>query len=215
MRMLGKAVLALGVAALLAGPAQAQGFRGGFGMGGNLGFLATNKGVQKELKVSDDQAQKIQQWSEEFRDKMREKMEAIPQDERREKMPALMREMGEQSRKDLKGILKDDQMTRLEQIALQQRGPEAAVNDPKVAEKLKITDDQKNKIQSIQEDARGQMPSRDDFQNDRDAAMKKMADVRKQSREKVMNLLSSEQKDTWKEMTGAPFEVRFERPGGQ
>jgi len=214
MRMLGKAVLALGVAALLAGPAQAQGFRGGFG-GGSLSFLATNKGVQKELKVSDDQAQKIQQWSQEFGEKMREKFQEIPQEERREKMPALMREMNEQAQKDLKGILKDDQMTRLEQIALQQRGPEAAMNDPKLAEKLKLTDDQKSKIRTILEDSRAQMPSRDDFQNDREAAMKKMADVRKESREKVMNVLTSEQKETWKEMTGAPFEVRFERPGGQ
>ncbi len=54
-----KLALVLGVAALAAGPALAQGRgRGGFGPP-SLGQLAGNKSVQDELKIDKDQADKI------------------------------------------------------------------------------------------------------------------------------------------------------------
>jgi Spy/CpxP family protein refolding chaperone len=212
-RTLGKLALALGVAAILAAPARAQ--QRGFGMGGGMGVnLLGNQGVQKELKLSDDQVQKVTKIVENTRTKMREKFEDIPQDERREKMPAIMKELNDSARKELKDVLKADQLARLDQISLQQRGY-TALMDSEVADKLKLTGDQKTKIKEMNDEAGSQI--REIFQNagdDRQAAMQKIQTLRKETNEKVMNVLSADQKSTWKEMTGTPFEVRFERRPG-
>ena len=40
--------------------------------------------------------------------------------------------------------------------------------------------------------------------------MQKIAALRKESVQKVVDVLSADQKKTWKEMTGEPFEVKFE-----
>ena len=40
--------------------------------------------------------------------------------------------------------------------------------------------------------------------------MKKMAELRKETLEKAAAKLNDEQQKTWKELIGAPFEVKFE-----
>ena len=59
MRSLFRTLVGLGLVAMLAGPAAAQQGRGfGRGGGGNLATLAANTGVQKELKLDDQQVEK-------------------------------------------------------------------------------------------------------------------------------------------------------------
>ena len=46
--------------------------------------------------------------------------------------------------------------------------------------------------------------------------MKKMAAMRKETLDKVQAVLTADQKKSWKDMTGDPFEVQFQRRrGGQ
>ena len=49
-----------------------------------------------------------------------------------------------------------------------------------------------------------------EFQDDREAAMKKMGELRKRTLAKIEGKLNDEQKKTWKELLGAPFEIKFE-----
>src|SRR5271157_4008098 len=77
MRTLSKTIVALGLAALMAGPALAQqgrggGGRGGFGGGGGIGMLLSNASVQQELKLDATQIEKAK----EVADKAREKFTA-------------------------------------------------------------------------------------------------------------------------------------------
>jgi hypothetical protein len=44
--------------------------------------------------------------------------------------------------------------------------------------------------------------------------MTKMAALRKETMDKVTSVLTEDQKKTWKEMTGQPFEIKFEAPQG-
>src|SRR5947209_3407907 len=67
--------LSLVAVALLAGPVRAQGLAGPFGGGG--WFLLTNKGVQEELKVSDEQAKKIESLLKDASAKAREQGQAV------------------------------------------------------------------------------------------------------------------------------------------
>jgi len=213
MRTLGTTVLALGAAVMLAGPAQAQGFRGGmFGGGGYM--LLSNKGVQQELKLTDAQAEKVTRVVEEAFAKAREKAQDLPDDERREKGRAIFQAANDEVKAAVKDVLKPEQVSRLDQIALQQQGI-MAFADPKVQGRLGLNDDQKSKLREISDDADRKMTDlRGGFANDREGTMEKMRAARKESLDKALGVLTDSQKSTWKEMTGEPFEVRFERRPG-
>jgi Spy/CpxP family protein refolding chaperone len=225
-------MLVLGMSLLLAGPALAQRGqgRGGFGGGfGGPGFLLQNPSVQKELKLSDDQIKKITDANQSVRDKYKDEFEAVAKlegDERREKGQELRKKMTDETNKTLAEILKPEQNKRLKEITLQQEGARA-FNDPEVQKALNLTDDQKEKIKTINEDAAKEMGEL--FPRGRRGAggggappdpsafkerMTKMAAMRKETLDKVTSVLTDDQKKTWKDMTGAPFEVKFEFPPG-
>jgi hypothetical protein len=229
MRTFGKMVLACGMVALLVAPAQAQrpgggrgqGFGGGPGAGGPM--LLTNKSVQQELKVDAAQAEKINSFAQGLIEKQagqREKLQDLSQDERRAKMQELGQALSADMRKGLPDVLKAEQIKRFEQIQLQQMGVLGAPAMPRVQEALNLTDEQKSKLRTIQQEQREAMTEL--FQGgggggDRAAAMQKMTDLRKKGNDKAMALLTDSQKSAWSELTGAPFEVRMEPgqgPGG-
>jgi Spy/CpxP family protein refolding chaperone len=231
---LGGIVLILGLAALLGGPAQAQKEgsvapkeRGSFpptqrgrglGMGGGGLGLLTNRSVQEELKLSDEQAEKVRQVASEVREKHQddiEKLQDLQGPERREKAQVVMRAVAEESRKALDGVLTPEQAKRLRQITLQVRGTEA-FSDPTVQERLNLTDDQKEKLSNIGEDARKEM--REIFESageDRAEAGQKLRDLRQESLKKVTAVLTVDQKETWKELTGDPFQIRIQQPDNE
>jgi Spy/CpxP family protein refolding chaperone len=209
MRMFGKLALAVGLTALLSTPAWAQG-RGGFGGPGAGGaMLLVNKGVQEELKVTEDQASKLETLSQATRDKMREAMQDVPQEERFQKMAEIGPKIQADVDKGLAEILKPEQVKRFHQIQIQAASYNA-FSQPKVAEKLKLTDSQKAKIKEISDYARA---ARGEIfqsaQDDREGAMKKMQELNKTTFEKVTVLLTPEQKTEWKDLIGAPYEVKF------
>ena len=51
---------------------------------------------------------------------------------------------------------------------------------------------------------------RQEIQDDREAAMKKMTELSKETLDKAEAKLNDEQQKTWKELLGAPFEVKYE-----
>jgi hypothetical protein len=211
MRYLFRTLLGLGLVALLAGPAAAQGR--GFGrMGGNLAFLLSNESVQKELKLDDKQVDKAKELAEKTREEMQEKFQGLQdlsQDERRAKIMEIGREMNASILKAAGEFLKPEQITRLKQISYQQRGA-MAFNDPEVQKKLNLTDSQKSQIQGLIQESFAQMPSREEFQDDREAAMKKAREVSKTTLTKAEAKLNDEQQKTWKELLGVAFEVKYE-----
>lgn len=208
-RSLGKMVVTFGALALLASPAWAQG-RGGFGMGGGAGILRAPN-VQKELKLSDEQIGKVDDTLRETMQKHQDDFAALrdlSQEERPAKMAELNKTISSEVKKSLS--LSDAQSKRFDQISLQARGLQA-FNDPSVASKLKLTDDQKSKIREIQESSRGQFQgfNKDASEEERAEARKKMAATQKENWTKAQALLTADQKDTWKELTGDPVEINY------
>jgi len=208
-----RTVVGLGLVALIAGPAAAQGQgRGGFGRGGgSLAGLLGNASVQKELKLDDQQTEKAKELAEKVQGEMREKMQGLQdlsQEERQTKMQEINREVNASTLKTAGEFLKPEQITRLHQISYQQRGLQA-FSDPEVAKKLNLTDAQKAEIQAIGSEAREKMPSREDRQSDPQAAMKKSREINKEALSKVESKLNDEQQKTWKELLGAPFEIQY------
>jgi hypothetical protein len=119
----------------------------------------------------------------------------------------------EAAQKALEGALSADQIKRLKQIQLQQRGLEA-FRDAEVEKALKLSDEQKEKLKTIAEEVRKEMGGlfqRGQGGNPREA-FQKMQEMRTKAREKADAVLTDEQKKAWKELTGAPFEAG-RRPG--
>jgi Icc-related predicted phosphoesterase len=193
-------------------PATAQPPRGGGGMMRNPAMLLQQESVRKELKLSDEQTKKVEEFGASMREKMQEAFN-LEGEERTAKMQEIMKE----AEKTVSGILNADQSKRLKQVGYQIAGP-GAFNMPDVVSALKITDDQKKQIQEINQDLNAQR--RELFQGgppDEDT-MKKMQAMTKEATEKAVKVLTEDQQKQWKEMTGEPFkgEIRFgPRRGGQ
>jgi hypothetical protein len=214
MRTLCTSLLGLGLVALIAGPAAAQGQRGFGARMGSYGGLLANESVQKELKLDDKQLDKAKELSEKLGEKqrdMREALQGLEGDERLAKQRELTREINAMAMKEMGEFLKPEQVTRLKQISYQQRGAQA-FDDDEVSQKLNLTDAQKNDIREIQRESMTEMRGLfQEFQNDREAAMKKMNELRQQTLAKVEGKLNDEQRKTYKELLGAPFEIKYEQ----
>jgi Spy/CpxP family protein refolding chaperone len=232
MRRLGKGLLVLGLVVVLASPVLAQGRRGGRGFG-NPGGLLTNKSVQTELKLTDEQVKKIDALVKEVTDKHKDardeanKIEDMM--ERFQKLGEIMREEMAEVQKGTASVLTPEQEKRYKQISLQQRfnagggfggrggrggGGIAVFNDPEIAKALKLTDEQKEKIKTLAEDFGNDI--RDVFQNAQgEERQTKMRELRKDYQDKVEALLTPDQKNEWKEMLGKPFTVQYPDRGGR
>ena len=203
------AVVAL-VLMMVQGVAKAQGFFGF--MRGNPIMLLSQESVQKELKLTDEQKTKINDLRQSSREKMQEIFQA-DQGERQAKMQALNAE----TRKSLEGILNPEQGKRLLEIVYQQRGAMAFV-DPEVVKALSLSEEQQGKVKSINEEMQAGM--RDLFtpgQAPDDDTRKKMDDLRKSTGDKLVALLTPEQKTKWTQLQGEPFkgEIRVGPPRQQ
>jgi len=118
--------------------------------------------------------------------------------------------------KALSEVLNPTQLTRFKQIELQQRGA-AALGEPKVADQLKLSDDQRNNIKTILEDSRKEMTelfSQGGAGGDFKARGEKMQNFRKETQTKVMGVLTSDQKKEWRQLTGDPFTIEQPMFGG-
>ena len=135
----------------------------------------------------------------------------LPQEERVKKQRELTRAMNDSAKKAL--ALNPEQSRRFDQIGLQQRSIEV-FGDPEVQAKLMLTQDQFAKIGEINAEANDRFKDiANSVGTDREAAMKKIRQLQKDLMAKALDILTDEQKASWKELSGEPFEVRFERPG--
>ncbi len=217
MRTLSKTIVALGLVALMAGPALAQQGRGGgrgFG-GGGIGMLLGNASVQQELKLDATQIEKAKALNTKLREKVTAATQGLEGQERFTKMREMSTELNTEANTAAKEFLKPEQMKRLHQIHHQVQGVQAFA-DEHVQTHLKLTDSQKSDIHSIVEASNTEMRSiGQGFQSDPEGTRAKMTEHRKETISKIEAKLTDEQKTTYKEMLGAPFEIKFEpRPGG-
>jgi hypothetical protein len=224
-RRMATMVLTLGVAALLAIPAFAQqpkhqGHGSRMPMGGGAGLIA-NKDVQKELTLTDEQTAKAEAVARVVREKHHgdfAKLDDLDALERFEKTAELVRTMTGETNKALADVLKPEQLKRYRQIQLLHLGL-MAFTEPDVRSKLKLTDAQVGRIGRINADSQSQRRAlAQGAGGNRGDMQKKAATIGKEGMDKALAVLSADQKQAWKDMTGEPFEVRsqgfpvFRRP---
>jgi ribosome recycling factor len=210
MRCLMTVCLALG---LLAVPALAQPPRGGFGQMG-IGQLLMNKSVQEELKLDKESIEKITAAIGKVREDMKDDLAKLrEQDTPREERQAINKKLTEATTKAVADLVKPEQMTRVKQIQLQVQGLNA-FNNPEVQKAVNLTDDQKEDIKKVNDEA-GQKVRElfQDAQGDQDKIREmrtKITAMTKENMEKVTKSLKPEQQKALKELLGAPFELKIE-----
>jgi Spy/CpxP family protein refolding chaperone len=191
---------------------QGQGRRGtGGGMGGGMmmgGMLLQNEKVQKELDLTAEQKEKLQEVNKENRDAFGS-LRDLSQEERMTKM----REMGEKAQKKVEGILLPNQVKRLKEIQLQAQGTMALAN-PDVAKELGLTDDQKEKIKTINQESRGNRPQFTPGQRPSQEERDKMQKAREETNKKIMDVLTADQKSKLETMKGEKFDTAGLMGGG-
>ncbi len=201
-----------GLIAFVATDSNAQRPGGGFGFGGGGGlFLLQNKGVQEELKITEDQVTKITTASEEIQKKYPRQFgkKDTSSKEDREKMN---KERTEASNKAIAEILTKEQAARLKQIERQQDVARTLTTDEDAIKELKLTDEQKTKIKDLVEENQKEMRGlrgggKGGFNKE---TIEKMQTLRKELKEKILKVLTEDQTKTWTAMTGKAFEVQFQ-----
>lgn len=189
-----------------------QGGRGGQGMNprlmGNIPAmsLVQLEEVSKELKVSDEQKERLEEVQKNMQSRMQELREENQGD--REAMMEAMQtanaEMAEQTTK----VFDEGQQKRLMQIYLQVNGA-MALTDKKVAEMLKLTEDQSAELTEAIQENRSSM--REEMQGLRDLEAEeretKIAEFIKSRDESLMSVLTDEQKEAMEKAMGEKLAV--------
>jgi Spy/CpxP family protein refolding chaperone len=222
-----RTLTALMLTAVIALPAMAQRPQrpggGGMGFGPPTGVaLLRSEDVQKDLKLSDEQKEKVKTYLAKQGEEMRSAFGGGGRPDQ-EKVAELRKKMQEENAKFQKDALTEEQNKRLKQIGYQVGGI-AVFSTEDVAKELKITDEQKEKFKNIADQLRkdrqevtgggggggggGRRPMISPDQQ------KKIDALVKEATEKAHDVLTADQKKTWESMIGAKFEGKIQQGFG-
>jgi Spy/CpxP family protein refolding chaperone len=204
------------------------GGRGGFGGGGFGGpqsgaALLGIAEVQKELGISDEQKGKLEAVLNDLREQGRsgfnfQDFQSLKEDEREKKMAEFRKkaeELGKKATESVSKILDAKQNERFGQLQLQREGIAATAKE-EVADKLKLSKEQREKLTKIQEEGRTAQRGGGNFgqlsEEERRAQFTKMQEARDKRTADMVAVLTADQKGSWEKMLGAKFD--FPQPRG-
>jgi uncharacterized protein YgfB (UPF0149 family) len=185
-------------------PAWAQrgrGFRRLFGV--PRAQLAALPDVQTELKLDDEQKTIVTEVNDQLRQERRDLLgtgfdgwSAIQ---------GRMEQLNSEASKKVNDALKPEQRTRLQQISIQQNGPRS-LQDADVVAELGLSDEQKTKlVEAVSENTKA-------FESgfgggDRESWRQQAGELADQADERLMGVLTDEQKTKLEQLKGEPFDI--------
>lgn len=177
--------------------------------------LAQLEEVQTELKLTDDQKAKVTKLNADLSEERRAAREDAGGDF--DKMRKEVALLNIEFDKEFAAALDEAQRTRAQEIYVQVNGP-VTLTDEAVAAALKITDEQKQKLEQALADSRAK--SREAFQNfqnlsDEERA-KRSEELAKSRDESLLAVLDEAQKTQFESLKGGKLEVdlsKLPRPG--
>jgi RNA polymerase sigma factor (sigma-70 family) len=211
---------------------------GGFGAGSassscRLALLAKEP-VQRELKLTREQLKRLKETQTKQQQNLLGLVGQAPgnflQDP--DTIRKKLEELHGEAEKGVDNVLTTAQAKRLGEISLQQRGGHA-LSDSDVADALKLTEEQREQIETIRSEAAKELQTLAmkemqgimkfegnpfDFQKaaekmDKgrktfDKFAKKSEELSKSTSKKLLDILHTEQKDAWKKLLGKPFNAK-------
>jgi len=208
--------LLLSSMALAQQPPGGGGF-GGFGGGGLVNSIARSKPLQEELKVDADQLEKLTAALTKAREETREfNQKLFSRDTSAEERTEITKKVKEINDKAVAGVLKPEQVKRMNQLENQQAGL-GLFTRAETVKSLNLTDEQKEKIAAINKDlsndrrelfAAGGAGGRPGGGRALDPeVLKKMEGLQKEALANVVKVLNDEQGKSYKEMVGEHFDL--------
>jgi hypothetical protein len=173
--------------------------------------LLQNESVQKELKITPEQDKKFRQAAKEFEQEHKEEIAKARQAKDIRKLLDLHHQALLTMDKAMADVLTAEQLRRLAQIEVQAQGVRALMRS-EIQRKLGMSDRQKGEMRSVYEAMEKEVravlekPLKDRRQADEVA--RKVRKVHEDARERAEALLNEGQRKTWKDLVGAPFELK-------
>ena len=192
---------------------------GGFGTG--VTSLLGTPEVQKELGVNDDQKGLIDDMLKDMRGSGGrsnfQDFRNLSQEERQKRFEEARKQGEERAKKAEeipKVILEPKQFERLAELRIQREGV-GALDRAEVAEKLGLTQEQKDKIRKIREESRSDRGGfdRNASREERDKAAAQSRERREKANGNILAVFTTQQKETWEKMQGKKFDFP-QRQGG-
>jgi hypothetical protein len=169
-------------------------------------LLRQNKGVQDELKMTEEQVVALDKTMGDLQAKLREVVGAGRED--RDKLGQRLKEFQAESAKAAAAFLKPEQAARLGQIELQAGGV-IALSREDVQKELNLTDRQKELLQEAKTRYQAEMRKlRSEVGADLNAYKARLQELQQKTGEEYVGSLTEEQRRRWKELTGAPFVLK-------
>jgi hypothetical protein len=162
-------------------------------------LLLRQKSVQKELDLGADLVKKITEFTE-AQSEAAGKAIKLGEAERREAFEKL----GKENAKFLADNLSEKQSKRLDQITLQFTAL-TYLTKPETAGELKLSEEQVKKLKDLQSESRKALAELI-ASKEREGKNQKFAKLREDTRKKILDLLTDEQKQKVREIAGPPFE---------
>jgi hypothetical protein len=173
-------------------------------------LLLRQKSVQQDLKINDELAKKIQ----DFTNKEYEEFQKALKLGKEEGLKRIL-ELRQVNQKFIEDNLSADQRKRLHQIYLQVTAL-YQLTQPAAVEALKLTEAQQTKFKEMDKDAHKKFFAILEVKEDREARHKKLKQLREDIYKAIGEELTAEQKAKAKELVGEEFkgELQFEEPEG-
>jgi hypothetical protein len=205
MRGLFMAALMLGLSDAVAGLAAAQGDPGGVAIS-HTSFIVQSPLMQKELKITRAQNEKLarafKEAAEMHRDES-ERIKSLQPVEQGGQFAQLQIKFSRAVDQALAQTLKPEQLRRFKQIHHQRAG----IQDPEAQTALKLSAEQKDRIKAILTDTARQRQELFKNPGDYNLALAQSKVLDKQAQGKMLTVLTAGQKKTWKELTGPAFPI--------
>ncbi len=184
-------------------------------------MLLRTEAVQKELNLNEDQTSQIGDLATQMQTEAFEifsGLQDLNEEERKAELPNLlkmMNEKGKELQKKVDKVLDPKQTARMRELSLQKRDV-AALGDEEIIAALKLSDDQKQKLAAVQDEAATkQQEIVQELLNgggDRSQIRPKMEALRKELGAKALAVLTDQQRAEFEKLKGAKFE--FPAGGG-
>jgi len=162
--------------------------------------------IQKDLQLSSEQNKKLKSAIAKEQKNLQALVGVMPL-YRQQKAD----EMNQATEASLQELLTQDQSNRLTQIALQKKGA-IALLDSEIVSALKITTEQQGSLKAIQQESAKDMAKFQPMFTNPQYYQARMPDIRKRwdklqkdTQEKLLDVLTVEQRSRWQEMIGEPF----------
>jgi len=184
----------------------------------------SNQSIRQQINLNDEQFNRLNKSYGESYSRYQQGVTGLgtnlTPEQRSQRMQGLQHDFNKTFSTSTNDIITDPQArTRYNQLYLQYRGYDA-FSDPMVQEKLNLTDQQRQQFNRYQQDWNQSVGDLNrTYVNDREGTTKRFNEMRQREQERMQGVLTDQQRQTWRQMTGDPYnfqaDVYFQGSAGQ